>query len=183
MATSHTLHAVRGDRPSAGWAPGRTGRRANERASPRAAGRIADRRIVDWLVWLPAIAGDWWLRWALFPAKRSSPPIGARSTSVQDDPVDEQLLQQITRTPTAEGREVIHGTLVAELAAGERSATLYVAFCPPFERLPQVEAEATDCPDASVKLIQALHHGAQLEVCLFEVFEFYSISGINMTGE
>ena len=46
------------------------------------------------------------------------------------------------------------------------SATLYVAFCPPFERLPQVEVEVADDSDANVKFAQVLHNGAQLEVRL-----------------
>ena len=55
------------------------------------------------------------------------------------------MLQQLTRVAhrrwTAKS---IRGTLLAEFAPGERSATLYVAFCPPFERLPHVEVEVVD---------------------------------------
>jgi hypothetical protein len=65
----------------------------------------------------------------------------------------------------------IRGTLVAEFVAGQREATLYVAFCPPFERLPDVEAHVTDDSMASVKVAQRLHNGAQLEVRLPELAE------------
>lgn len=75
-------------------------------------------------------------------------------------------LQQLTRYRAADGTLSIHGTLVAEFAPGERSTTLYVAFCPPFERLPTVEAEVIDDASASVKLIQLLHNGAQIDVRL-----------------
>jgi hypothetical protein len=43
---------------------------------------------------------------------------------------------------------------------------LFVAFCPPFEFLPEVEAEIADDSPADVKLTQVLHNGAQLEVRL-----------------
>jgi hypothetical protein len=59
--------------------------------------------------------------------------------------------------------------LRAEFAAGERMATLYVGFCPPFERLPRVEAVAISGPPATVKLVQVLHQGTQLEVRLSAV--------------
>ena len=52
------------------------------------------------------------------------------------------------------------GTLLAEFAPGERTTTLYVAFCPPFERLPRVEVESS----ADVKTVQVLHQGAQFEI-------------------
>ena len=60
---------------------------------------------------------------------------------VDADANPEQVLQQLTRFRTADGKDAIRGTLVAEFAVGERQTTLYVGFCPPFELLPQVEAE------------------------------------------
>jgi hypothetical protein len=110
-------------------------------------------RAIDWLIWLP-VFGAFVASHnanAIAPARRSSPAVEV-----------EQMLQQLTRLRTVEGRDVIHGTLVAEFASGEQTATLYVAFCPPFERLPQVEVESS----ADVKVVQALHNGAQLEVRL-----------------
>jgi hypothetical protein len=41
---------------------------------------------------------------------------------------------------------------------GERSTTLYAAFCPPFERLPRVEVELVE--------ESVLHNGIQLEIRL-----------------
>ena len=116
-------------------------------------------RIVDWIVWLPAIGASWWLsRRRSHPARCSSPtfPVEERS---------DQVLQQLTRARTAEGREVVSGTLTAEFAPGERSVTLHAAFCPPFERLPHVEAVADD-DAATVKLAQVLHNGVRLDVRL-----------------
>jgi hypothetical protein len=78
----------------------------------------------------------------------------------------EQVLQQLTRFRTAGGYEAIRGTLLAEFAVGQREASVHVAFCPPFERLPEVEAHAGDDSAADVKVTQRLHHGAQLDVRL-----------------
>jgi hypothetical protein len=122
-------------------------------------------RIVDWLVWAPAIAA------ASAPWKvRSQARSGSTATSAtQRELVTGKQLQQLTRTRTIDGREMIEGSLLAEFAPGERSVDLFVGFCPPFERLPDVEAEsAADTTDASVKLVQVLHNGAQLEVRLVQ---------------
>jgi hypothetical protein len=70
--------------------------------------------------------------------------------------------------------------------AGERQTTLYVAFCPPFELLPTVEANANGDYEADVKLAQVLHNGAQLDVRLSEPadeavavsIEFFASDGV-----
>jgi hypothetical protein len=94
------------------------------------------------------------------PSRASSP--AARRPMITPD----QLLQQQTRIRTAEGKEAVHATLVAEFPVGQRSATLYLAFCPPFEYLPDIEASVTDGPEANVEVTQLLHNGAQLDVHL-----------------
>jgi hypothetical protein len=110
-------------------------------------------RAVDWLVWLPVfgafVASHNAI--AIAPAKRRTSPADTQ-----------QVFQQFTRCRTPAGHDVIHGTLRAEFAPGQRTTTLYVAFCPPFERLPNVELEST----ADAKVVQTLHNGAQLEVRL-----------------
>jgi hypothetical protein len=110
-------------------------------------------RAVDWLVWL-AVFGTFLaspLPAAFAPRARYSPPTGA-----------DRPLQQLTRWRTADGRDVLQGTLLAEFAAGERTTTLYVTFCPPFERLPRIDLESS----VDAKAVQSFHHGAQLEVRL-----------------
>jgi hypothetical protein len=130
------------------------------------------RRVVDWLVWAPVILAnsigpEVWLRLrraSKNPARRSSTAV-----AVDDDPPSAEsgtLLQQLSRSRDADGQESVHGTLVAEFAPGERTSTLHIAFCPPFELLPQVEAEIAEGPDASVRVAQVLHNGARLEVRL-----------------
>jgi hypothetical protein len=110
-------------------------------------------RAIDWLVWLPAFG-------ALIASHGA-----IQRTPVRRRPLPancEKVLQQITRVRTASGNEVIHATLLAEFARGQRTATIYVGFCPPFERLPHVELESV----ADAKMVQVLHQGAQLEVRL-----------------
>ena len=111
-------------------------------------------RWIDWVVWLTALVA-----YGLIPARRSSPAIGNSRTV-------EQLLQHLTRSRTADGCETVRGTLLAEFAPGERTAVLHVAFCPPLERLPSVEADAVNGPACDVKLAQVLHQGARLEARL-----------------
>jgi hypothetical protein len=73
-------------------------------------------------------------------------------------------IQQLTRYRHADGTQTIYGRLLAEFATGDRSTMLHVAFCPPFDCLPTVEAEAVDDSPASVNVTQLLHNGVQLEV-------------------
>jgi hypothetical protein len=122
-------------------------------------------RWIDWTAWLPALALSWWLpqtRWRLQWRRASSShgivPAAALSSDV--------VLQDLTRTRTADEGEIVRGTLLAEFSPGERTAALHVGFCPPFERLPRCEAQPFDSKVASVKLIQVLHHGAHIEVRL-----------------
>jgi hypothetical protein len=92
-------------------------------------------------------------------------------SAIESDANPEHVLQQLTRFRTADGKDAIRGTLSAEFMVGERQTTVYVGFCPPFELLPQVEANANGDFEAEVKLAQVLHNGAQLDVRLSEPAE------------
>ena len=111
-------------------------------------------RLADWLVWSVALAAP-----MLVPA-RSDRYAGRSGKS------PEVMLQQLTRTRNAEGVESIRGTLVAEFAPAERLAVLYIAFCPPLERLPSVACEVVAGPRCDVKVAQIFHQGARVEVRL-----------------
>ena len=76
------------------------------------------------------------------------------------------LLQQLSRVRDEAGAERVHGTLIAEFAAGQRQATVYVGFCPPLPRLPVIEVETVDGPEAELKVSQSVCHGARVEVRL-----------------
>jgi hypothetical protein len=93
------------------------------------------------------------------------------------EPVDVQLssaetiLHQLTRVRLPNGRVDFRGTVLAEFNAGDRQATAYVGFCPPFEILPRVEAVADDAVEVDVKLVQVLNNGVQFEIRLSEPAE------------
>jgi hypothetical protein len=95
---------------------------------------------------------------AFSPRRKRRLPTDPTATDTQ--------LQQLTRYRAADGTHTIHGTLLAEFEPGDRSTTIYVAFCPPFERLPTVEVETVGGSFATAKLSQLLHNGVQIEVRL-----------------
>jgi hypothetical protein len=81
------------------------------------------------------------------------------------------LLQQLARVREEDGAEAVQATLVAEFIAGQRQATLHVAFCPPLEGVPVIEMEVIDGPEAELKVGVAYCHGARVEVRLGEPAE------------
>ncbi len=76
------------------------------------------------------------------------------------------VVQQLTRTKSADGPETIVGWLRLPLAAGQRSGVLHVAFCPPLEGPPIIEFEQVEGPPARIKLAQAYAYGARFDVKL-----------------
>jgi hypothetical protein len=138
-----------------------------------------------WLMWLPLVGVDWYSRTHfLYQSKGASveglvrsgvPPLAplhqGESETLQGCEAEESVVQQLVRARDAHGVESIHGTLLAGFAAGQRHATLYVGFCPPLERLPDIEAEVADGPDAAIKVVQAFAHGARLDLRLGEAAE------------
>jgi hypothetical protein len=78
------------------------------------------------------------------------------------------VLQQLTLRTTAEGAQELSGWLRLSLAAGQRTGSLHVAFCPSFDAAPQVQAEAVSGPGCRIKAAQVLPYGARLDVKLDE---------------
>jgi len=135
------------------------------------------------LVWLVLIAAEidiyrrGWGRGARFshggdqtptsysPSQESAPVSLHEPTEV----LDEGVLQRLTRVRNAAGGEEVYGMLRAELAPGQQSETLHVAFCPPFAQVPQVDVEQADGPEARIKLAEVLAYGARIEVRLVQV--------------
>ena len=126
-------------------------------------------RAVDWLVWLTAIA--FVTRSPLMSQLKWRRPVGCFSPPQQEQKVLEHFSQQLTRVRTAEGKDVVRGTLVAEFLPGARQTSLYVGFCPPFELVPTVDVMVTGDFEADVKTVQVLHNGAQFDVRLSEAAE------------
>ncbi|NQU23431.1 MAG: hypothetical protein HQ567_19290 [Candidatus Nealsonbacteria bacterium] len=145
----------------------------------------------DW--W--ATAGLWLFlvieeSWAWRPAGRRTarrdgpappPEVLSPEPSVQppcelqpDSPAEtlaEGVLQQFTRTRAADGSERLSGWLRAPFLAGQRTASVHVAFCPPFAVVPELSVEQVDGPPARVKTAQLLPQGARLDLKLASAAE------------
>lgn len=90
-------------------------------------------------------------------------------TPVIDSPIEEvegQVTQQLTRMQTADGADIINARVIVAFEPGQRAASIHVAFCPPFDVLPEVEFEQTDGPESRIKLGQLLPQGVRLDVKL-----------------
>jgi hypothetical protein len=74
--------------------------------------------------------------------------------------------QQLTRADLADGSDRLAGWLQATFEPGERTATVHVAFCPPFAEVPKVTVRQTSGPATRIKPGQTLTHGVRLELKL-----------------
>lgn len=131
-----------------------------------------------WLMWLPLVGADWYSRMQLLrrtegasvqTLERSGiPPL---TPPFKGGGSEESVVQQLVRLRDAHGVESVRGTLRADFVAAQRHVTLYVGFCPPLERLPEIEVEVAAGPDATIKVVQAFAHGARLDLRLGEAAE------------
>ena len=78
----------------------------------------------------------------------------------------DELLQQLTRSQAPDGSEQLWGWLRTSFAAGQRTASIHVAFCPPFVKTPQLTVEQLDGPPTRIKEAQLLPHGTRLDLKL-----------------
>ncbi len=74
------------------------------------------------------------------------------------------VMQQLTLRTTAEGGQELSGWLRMPVAVGQRSGTLHVAFCPPFEQAPDVQVEAVSGPTCRIKVTEAMPYGVRIEI-------------------
>jgi hypothetical protein len=79
---------------------------------------------------------------------------------------NEDVIQQLTRSRAADGTEPLAGWLRMPVAAGQRTGSLHVAFCPPLASTPELEVEQIDGPEARIKTAQVLPYGARLDLKL-----------------
>ena len=85
-----------------------------------------------------------------------------------------EVLQQLTRRHAADGSEDLSGWLRMPFAPGQRTASLHVAFCPPFARTPEVSAQQLDGPAVRIKTGQLLPYGVRLDLKLSAAAEMPS---------
>ena len=83
----------------------------------------------------------------------------------------EEVTQQLTRSTAADGTEELAGWLRIPFAAGQRTGSVHVAFCPPFARTPELSVEQIDGPEARLKTTQVLPYGARLDLKLHAASE------------
>ncbi len=96
----------------------------------------------------------------------------ATSTGAEPSPAadleatPQNILQQLTRTRAEDGSEELAGFVRARFDAGQRTASLHVAFCPPFVKTPELTVRQLDGPMARVKTAQVVPFGARLDLKL-----------------
>ncbi len=96
------------------------------------------------------------------PTIPGSPPTIPEWSTI---PADE-VLQQLTRSQAADGSGQVAGWLRMPFAAGQRTASVHVAFCPPFPKTPELAVEQLDGPPTRIKTAQLLPYGMRLDLKL-----------------
>ncbi len=96
----------------------------------------------------------------------SDPGYCLPSVAALDAAPAENVTQQLVRSRAAGGGETISGWLRAHFAAGQRTGSVHLAFCPPLDSTPKVEIEQIGGPAARIKTAQVLPYGVRLDVKL-----------------
>jgi hypothetical protein len=81
-------------------------------------------------------------------------------------PASADVVEQQVRSRSEDGTETLCGWLRVALAPGQRSASVHVAFCPPFARTPVVDVQQREGPAVRIKTAQLLPQGARFDVKL-----------------
>jgi hypothetical protein len=135
-----------------------------------------------WLLWLPVLAADQWLRWRMFGKQQVTESVSAKPSAMADrGRTAGSTLQQIVRTRDAVGMETVTATLRADFVVGQRNATVYVGFCPPLSRVPDLTIEPVDGADA--KVVQAFAHGVRIDVRLAQAARGASSVAVNVVAK
>lgn len=101
-------------------------------------------------------------------ADRSSPPAAIQPASewAFQDPPQENVTQQLTRIEEPNGTERLQGWLRTAFAAGQRLASVHVAFCPPFSHGPDAHLKQLAGPEVRIKKVQVFPFGARFDLKL-----------------
>lgn|GEM_PF-1191157 len=79
------------------------------------------------------------------------------------------VFQEFVRTREPSGGETLRAWVRVPLVAGQRNASVHLAFCPPFDGKPTLEIVQRSGPEARIKVVQLLPLGAKLDVKLPQV--------------
>lgn len=97
----------------------------------------------------------------------AAPHFGLTSKAGETNPpADERVVQQLRRSTTRDGVDVLRGSLCATFPPGLRTLSVHVAFCPAFAERPRMEFRQTSGPTARIKLGQLLAFGARFDIKL-----------------
>lgn len=99
--------------------------------------------------------------------------------------LDPEISQQLTRTRTSSGSEMLAGKIQVAFSKGEKSARAHVAFSPPFPSVPEVYIEPLGGEiEFESQPAKAFRHGVRIDVALSEApqndvsvwLELYAVS-------
>ena len=100
-------------------------------------------------------------------AARGGPALHAPRRPVAAGEIpSEDVTQQLMRSRAADGTEELSGWLRPAFAAGQRTGSIHVAFCPPFAGTPELAVEQIGGPEARIKTAQLLPYGVRLDLKL-----------------
>ncbi len=99
------------------------------------------------------------------PAAESAGEVELQPTAadVQASQDAVEVLQEWTRTRDAQGKILLSGSVLIEIASLQRVNWEHVAFCPPFDVPPQVSFTQTSGPPCRLKVGQLLPQGMRIE--------------------
>lgn len=132
--------------------------------------------MLTWLAFFTSEAA-WW--WAAYSANKEPTGRPIPSQTLVAEPAAElrvgsgpeilpsDVFQQITRYRDGE-QERIAVLLRPAFAIGQRVAVAHISFCPPLGGIPDLAAEATEGPDATVTITNVQTFGLRLEIRLEE---------------
>lgn len=89
-----------------------------------------------------------------------------QTEGLDDEQLDPRVQQMQTRSRGERGEERISGWQRAGVPAGAQSVSAHVAFCPPLERVPQLQVHQLEGPDAQIKVAVAQPFGARFDLRL-----------------
>jgi hypothetical protein len=98
------------------------------------------------------------------PSANSTP--SAPDTFAKDLAPPDDVLQNLVLRRADDGSQELSGWLRMDIAAGQRTGCMHIAFCPPFAELPELEYEQDSGPSCRITTAQLLHCGVRLDVKL-----------------
>ncbi len=102
-------------------------------------------------------------------ATATLPPSAAMAPPPDEQPgglQDQLVLQQITRSRSAEAGETLCGWMLVEFAAGTCVRSCHLSFCPPLASIPEMHLEVESEVEAEAKVAQIATYGARVDVSL-----------------